>query len=133
MSMLDRFQSLFRKKGDTHSPDDSVVALDGALPSMLAESDASPRGGRGDATRMAGDGELTDAIAVPLLGQRTAAQHQRTLSALLAIGLVVLGGVTVVTLGQTDTVSQQVAASGQALMQSQRLAKSVSQDRKSVV
>ncbi|MDP3134036.1 MAG: type IV pili methyl-accepting chemotaxis transducer N-terminal domain-containing protein, partial [Burkholderiaceae bacterium] len=76
---------------------------------------------------MAGDGELTDAIAVPLLGQRTAAQHQRTLSALLAIGLVVLGGVTVVTLGQTDTVSQQVAASGQALMQSQRLAKSVSQ------
>ncbi len=127
MSMLDRFQSLFRKKGDTHSPDDSVVALDGALPSMLAESDASPRGGRGDATRMAGDGELTDAIAVPLLGQRTAAQHQRTLSALLAIGLVVLGGVTVVTLGQTDTVSQQVAASGQALMQSQRLAKSVSQ------
>ncbi|MDP3425698.1 MAG: methyl-accepting chemotaxis protein [Burkholderiaceae bacterium] len=127
MSMLDRFQSLFRKKGDTHSPDDSVVAIDGALPSMLAESDASPRGGRGDATRMAGDGELTDAIAVPLLGQRTAAQHQRTLSALLAIGLVVLGGVTVVTLGQTDTVSQQVAASGQALMQSQRLAKSVSQ------
>jgi twitching motility protein PilJ len=127
MSMLDRFQSLFRKKGDTHSPDDSVVAIDGGLPSMLVESDASPRGGRGDATRMAGDGELTDAIAVPLLGQRTAAQHQRTLSALLAIGLVVLGGVTVVTLGQTDTVSQQVAASGQALMQSQRLAKSVSQ------
>jgi twitching motility protein PilJ len=127
MSMLDRFQSLFRKKGDTHSPDDSVVAIDGALPSMLAESDALPRGGRGDATRMVGDAELADVVAVPLLGQRTAAQHQRTLSALLAIGLVVLGGVTVVTLGQTDTVSQQVAASGQALMQSQRLAKSVSQ------
>jgi twitching motility protein PilJ len=64
---------------------------------------------------------------LPVLGSKPAAQHQRSLAVLLAVGLVVLGGVTLMALGQTDKVSQQVAASGQALMQSQRLAKSVSQ------
>ncbi len=127
MSMLDRFQSLIRQKGDTHSLDDSVVAFDGGVPSMLAPARELPSGRGSNHTRMAGDVDAVDAISLPLLGERTAAQHQRTFSALLAVGLVVLGGVTVMTLGQTDTVSQQVAASGQALMQSQRLAKSVSQ------
>ncbi|MDP2095501.1 MAG: type IV pili methyl-accepting chemotaxis transducer N-terminal domain-containing protein, partial [Hydrogenophaga sp.] len=54
-------------------------------------------------------------------------QHQRTLATLLAFGLIVLGGVTFFALSQTEKISQQVASSGQALMQSQRLAKSVSQ------
>ena len=71
--------------------------------------------------------EQAGLISVPLLGRRPAEQHQRTLAVLLAFGLVVLGAVTFFVLSQTEKVSQQVAASGQALMQSQRLAKSVSQ------
>lgn len=120
MSMLDHFQNLFRKKGEVNTLDDSVVFMEGPAASVLA----SP--GLGE-TRVGGEDEALDLVSLPVLGSRPAAQHVRTLGAMLAAGLVVLGGVTVVTLGQTDKVSQQVAASGQALMQSQRLAKSVSQ------
>lgn len=66
-------------------------------------------------------------LHVPLLGTRSFAQHQRTLSILVAAALVLLllaAGYAVV---QGDRIAQQVAASGQSLLQSQRLAKSVSQ------
>ncbi len=68
-----------------------------------------------------------DVFAVPLLGLRTAAAHQRLLSMLLALALVVLAVMVFLTVYQTGKGSQQVAAVGQSLMQSQRLAKSVSQ------
>ena len=125
MSLLDQFQNLFRKKGELHSPDDSVVSTDvgmDGVPLMAEERRAAAA-----ETRLGLEIGEQDLVSLPLLGQRSAAQHQRTLAVLLAVGLVVLGGVTVVTLGQADKVGQQVAASGQALMQSQRLAKSVSQ------
>src|SRR5690606_31873358 len=62
-------------------------------------------------------------VSLPLLGTKPADQHQRSLSVLLAVGLIFLGALTFFILSQTDKISQQVAASGQALMQSQRLAK----------
>ena len=68
-----------------------------------------------------------DAFAVPLLGTRSAAQHQRILSILLAVALVVLAAMVYWTVSQTDRTTAQVGATGQSLMQSQRLAKSVSQ------
>jgi twitching motility protein PilJ len=64
---------------------------------------------------------------VPLLGRRTIVTHQRVLFTLLALALVVLGSVAGFAVRQADTVAQQVAGTGQSLMQSQRLAKSVSQ------
>jgi twitching motility protein PilJ len=64
---------------------------------------------------------------LPLLGTKTIDQHQRTLLGLLVVSLVLLLGTALYVLNQTSKVSQQVAATGQALMQSQRLAKSVSQ------
>nr|CBA27283.1 hypothetical protein Csp_A01500 [Curvibacter putative symbiont of Hydra magnipapillata] len=70
------------------------------------------------------EGEL---ISIPLLGRRTVVQHQRTLFVLLGGALVVLAGVTFYALNQSDRVAQQLGATGQSLMQSQRLAKSVSQ------
>jgi twitching motility protein PilJ len=73
------------------------------------------------------EAEGADLLSMPLLGRRTVAQHQRTLAVLLAISLIVLGATAVYTVRQTDKVAQQVAATGQSLMQSQRLAKSVSQ------
>ena len=68
-----------------------------------------------------------EAFAVPLLGTRSVAAHQRVLSILLALSLVALAAMVYWTVSQTDRGAQQVGAIGQSLMQSQRLAKSVSQ------
>ena len=66
-------------------------------------------------------------LRLPILGSRTIAQHQRILLILLGVSVLVLAVVAYRALNQADTVAQQVAATGQSLMQSQRLAKSVSQ------
>jgi twitching motility protein PilJ len=72
-------------------------------------------------------GDEAELISVPVLGRRTVGTHQRVLFSLLALALLVLASVAVLALRQADTVAQQVAGTGQSLMQSQRLAKSVSQ------
>jgi twitching motility protein PilJ len=69
----------------------------------------------------------TEQLSLPMLGRRTLNQHQKTLVILLVLAVVALGFVTFFALSKSDRVAQQVAATGQALMQSQRLAKSASQ------
>lgn len=64
---------------------------------------------------------------VAWLAARTAGQRARGLSAVLVLSLTVLGVVAVLSLRQASQVARQVAGTGQALMQSQRLAKTVSQ------
>jgi twitching motility protein PilJ len=66
-------------------------------------------------------------VSLPLLGTRDPAAHRRTLTVLLILSLVVFLAVMFFALAQADNVARQVGASGQSLMQSQRLAKSVSQ------
>ncbi|MEO5661441.1 MAG: methyl-accepting chemotaxis protein [Polaromonas sp.] len=66
-------------------------------------------------------------LSLPLLGRRTLGQHQKMLVALLAFAVITLALVTFFALSKSDRVGKQVAATGQSLMQSQRLAKSVSQ------
>ena len=66
-------------------------------------------------------------IDLPLLGQRGVAQQRRTLSVLLFLSVLTLVALAFFALRQSNRVAQQVAATGQSLMQSQRLAKSVSQ------
>ena len=68
-----------------------------------------------------------DLLSLPILGRRTIAEHQRILLILLGLSVVVTGVVAYRALNQAEVVAQQVAATGQSLMQSQRLAKSVSQ------
>ncbi len=68
-----------------------------------------------------------EVFSVPLLGTRTAAAHQRLLSVLLALSLIALAVMVYWTVSQTNQSARQVGAIGQSLMQSQRLAKSVSQ------
>ena len=68
-----------------------------------------------------------DLLTLPILGSRTLGEHQRLLVLVMALSVVVLGVVTFLALNRADRVAQQVAATGQSLMQSQRLAKSVSQ------
>jgi twitching motility protein PilJ len=67
-----------------------------------------------------------DLVALPVLGARPVAQQLRLLGVMLGLSLLSLAGVTAYVLQQTESVALQVGASGQALMQSQRLAKSVS-------
>ena len=88
---------------------------DGFASSRMAEHDESVLVDNGDLLRL------------PILGSRTIAQHQRTLLILLGLSVLILAVVAYRALAQADTVAQQVAATGQSLMQSQRLAKSVSQ------
>lgn len=66
-------------------------------------------------------------LKLPILGSKTIAQHQRTLLMLLGLAVVVLAVVAYRSLNQADTVTRQITATGDSLMQSQRLAKSVSQ------
>jgi twitching motility protein PilJ len=88
---------------------------------VAASVDSSASGEDENAVSAAG------VITIPVLGTRTVVAHQRILAALLALALIVLALVTFLALTQADKVTQQLSATGQALMQSQRLAKSVSQ------
>ena len=76
------------------------------------------------------EGELAAAASgtgLPLIGKRPVGEQQRVLFAMLGLGLVGLVLMTVLSLLSANRGAAQVSASGQALMQSQRLAKSVSQ------
>jgi twitching motility protein PilJ len=117
MSAVDTFKQLLARK---KSP---------AAPAQARQADAKDAGWRAaDQTRLLGDTEEPDPdLALPLLGRRPVQAHQRNLLALLGLSLAVVAGVAVVAVRQADGVAQQVAGTGQALMQSQRLAKSVSQ------
>ena len=71
--------------------------------------------------------DAADLIVLPLLGKKTVVQHQRVLSVLLGLSLVILAVVTLYAVSQGDRIALQMEATGNSLMQSQRLAKSVSQ------
>ena len=137
MSVVENIQKLFKTK--SAPPEDSMdgVSLDMSVdPLATGAMDAS--GGSASMARL-GDGDgpesqsaedlaaNVETLALPVLGRRPMGEHQRILVILLAFAVVVLGSVTFVALNQADRVAQQVAATGQSLMQSQRLAKSVSQ------
>ncbi|WP_239027176.1 methyl-accepting chemotaxis protein [Ramlibacter algicola] len=66
-------------------------------------------------------------LRIPFLGERSITAHQRILFGLLAGSLVVLAGVAYYAYNSANRVALQVKATGDSLMQSQRLAKSVSQ------
>ena len=69
----------------------------------------------------------TELLSLPVLGVRPLGEHQKILVVVLGLAVAALAVVTFFALSKSDRVAQQVAATGQALMQSQRLAKSVSQ------
>ncbi|WP_422586078.1 methyl-accepting chemotaxis protein [Polaromonas sp.] len=76
-----------------------------------------------------GDGVLvnTELLSLPVLGLRPLGEHQKILVVVLAVAVAALALVTFFALSKANRVAQQVAATGQVLMQSQRLAKSASQ------
>jgi twitching motility protein PilJ len=66
-------------------------------------------------------------LTLPILGSKTIGERQRTLLLLLGLAALVLAVVASRALTQADTVTRAITATGDSLMQSQRLAKSVSQ------
>ena len=131
MSVFNKLTHLFAKK----TPDsEQSVGLSLAMPDDL--SGLQPQ--RATAPGKSADTQLQDLpapapldqddmVSVPLLGRRPIAEQQRLLWWLLGLALVVLGAIAFVALTAADRVAQQLNATGQSLMQSQRLAKSVSQ------
>jgi twitching motility protein PilJ len=150
MSVVDSLKNLFSKKPaePAESTDQlSLATPDGSMdPNATGAMDAmGSTQGMAALPAEAGDAQDPDSsvaddsvapleasdeaelISVPLLGRRSIVTHQRILFTLLSLALVVLGSVAVFAVNQADKVAQQVGGTGQSLMQSQRLAKSVSQ------
>jgi twitching motility protein PilJ len=135
MSVIDQFKNLFSKTPSESDLDSRLslampdASIDPASAETVQDSQNVPLQAAASTAKLAAEGgaDEGDLILVPMLGRRTVVQHQRLLSLLLAGALVVLAGVTFVALNQSDKVAQQLGATGQSLMQSQRLAKSVSQ------
>ena len=144
MSVIENIQKLFKPKFG--QPEDSMdmasVGMPGDPLSTAAMSEALANaasvrrvGAEGDAfapSRIATTEESAliddlNLLTLPLLGRRTLNQHIAILVTLLALAVAVLGTVTFLALNQAHHVAQQLEATGQSLMQSQRLAKSVSQ------
>jgi twitching motility protein PilJ len=136
MSVIENIQKLFKTK--PVQPEDSMNMVSSL--SISGDSLQGPMGDSSDSKLAPGNEDYvassiesdedhgrSDLLKLPLLGRRTLHQHQRILVPLIVLSLGVLGGVTVLALNQSNRVAQQVAATGQSLMQSQRLAKSVSQ------
>ena len=138
MSEPNPFQKLFSRKPNTLPAEGDMAVVDispettAALAStsvLETASQAAEPQAKASRADIKGDGEVLDQnlLSIPVLGRRTVVAHQRIFAGMLALALVVLALVTFFALTQADKVSQQLSATGQALMQSQRLAKSVSQ------
>ena len=136
MSIVDQLKNLLGKK-PSESDLDSRLSLgvpDGLMDSSGAETLQAASSGQvhidglrpvvEDIAPQVNGGDL---VALPVLGARSVSEHQRLLFIFLGSALVVLAVVTLFALNRSDRVAQQLGATGQALMQSQRLAKSVSQ------
>ncbi len=142
MSVTDQIKNLFSKKSQEGDKDESLSL---AMPDQGTELEPPETvlvTRRSDPTRPAplrGEplptqaASLTDEvvdknlIVVPVLGARSATAHQVLLGFMLGAALLLLAGVTIYALSQSDRVAQQLGVTGQSLMQSQRLAKSATQ------
>jgi len=98
---------------------DSAGSENSPLPAPIVDQRAAASTLQQDASQIL--------VAVPGIGTRSVRAQRRLLSALLALSLVVVLPAATYKLQLLDTLAQQIAATGQSLMQSQRLAKSVTQ------
>lgn len=68
-----------------------------------------------------------ETVKLPILGSATADVHQKRLGLVLAVSLVLIIGLTWFSLGKSNQVAKQVSTAGDAVTESQRLAKSITQ------
>ncbi|MCW2312027.1 methyl-accepting chemotaxis protein [Rhodoferax antarcticus] len=138
MAVADLFKNLFKKKPQDSDLDSglslgmpyiSTNQAPSELASELSRQVSLDEGSTSafDADKLEGGKAGAVQIKLALLGSKTVAQHQRLLSLFLALGLVLLVGSVLFALNDSDRSAQQFGATSQSLVQSQRLAKSVSQ------
>ena len=130
MFVVDQLKKLVMKPAHESELDITLDLMEGEKAQGGADNQASqmeprlaPDSGQVDGSAVLDD----DLISLPVLGRKTVVQHQRMLSIMLAVALVLLAIVTLYALSKANRGAQQLGATGQSLMQSQRLAKSVSQ------
>ena len=126
MAFVDQLKNLFTKKTRGAAQDSRAMAGDDAsseqieaelksgetqygapeasLPPMERTAMAEPDTGPGRA----------DQVTLPILGKKTIGQHQRVLSVLLGLSLVLLAIVTLVGLNKSERAAQQLSATGQS-------------------
>jgi twitching motility protein PilJ len=133
MSVVDKLKNLFVKKY-SESELDSRLSL--AAPEGLFDvpnnkstpaSNTQAQAAAASTPRPPKPTEYSDLVAIPVLGSRTVTQHQKILFWVGGVAAVLLTVLVSYALYQSDKVAQQLGATGQSLMQSQRLAKSVTQ------
>ncbi len=124
MSFIQQVGSVFRRRsGEKNEAVAAAATEDSSQHTLTADTLQSVQD-----TDLMDDLTLEqDSIELPLLGPAPAATHQRRLLTMLALGVVLLALVAGWVLQQADRSAKQLAATGQSLMQSQRLAKSVTQ------
>lgn len=139
MSVVDQIKNMLAKKAPDLDEDSGLSLgmpgsrLDpGATQQMSgdpAESVAmSPARAKPTANTVAASTQEADElIDIPFLGKKTSAQHQRFLLIVWGAALASLVIVILFVMSEVSRVTHQLTATGQSLMQSQRLAKSVSQ------
>ncbi len=98
---------------------------EGPESSIISEAVPTDIGGMSDPREPAEPGAAGGGL--PIIGRRSVAEQQRILGGMVLAGVAGLLVMTFTALNSAGKNATQVAASGQALMQSQRLAKSVSQ------
>ena len=143
MSVVDQLKQLFNKAPPDSEQDRrlSLATPDASVDPMLADTGAGALAPSSAEAVARSEGAPTepeaadrsDRIMLPMLGLRSVEEHQKLLSILLGAALLILLVVTIYALNRSDRVAQQLGATGQSLMQSQRLAKSVSQASLGVV
>ena len=123
MSVVNKIGNLFNRKPDAPQTDAGPASDQDLLASeelrpyqadALNSVQGDPDAPVSELPSADSDAEL---IALPVLGQATAAAHQRRLLMLLALGVVVLAVIAGWVLQQADRTAQQLAATGQSLMQ----------------
>lgn len=124
MSFVQRVSKIFRRKPEGQG-EEAVAQQQEATAQQMSAEDAWPSV---QDTDVLDDAPVEQSeIHLPLLGPAPAATHQRRLLTMLALGVILLALVAGWVLQQADRSAKQLAATGQSLMQSQRLAKSVTQ------
>ncbi len=129
MALVDSIKNLFAK-GKPPQAMDSRSDADAGLESFALDASTVDNFSESrlvDTAQSAKQQLQEGQVRVPLLGVNTVGGHQRVLALAFFAFLVLLLATAAYSLVQTGRVASQVGATGQALMQSQRLAKSVSQ------
>ncbi|SFM73921.1 methyl-accepting chemotaxis protein [Variovorax sp. OV329] len=136
-SIADKFKRLLPARDNAMGADNSAIALDQVETEqgfdektvlMRRDAEAAAANESGAAVGIPAEaGEVQAAEAPPATPRSDLQRQQRYLFIALAVVVLVLLVIAGSAIVRADRVAQQVAATGQSLMQSQRLAKSVSQ------